>query len=164
MKEKIILKNDKMIKCIQPVVFLGNNEKSSEDISVTKEEYLENRNGEFDNYKYISLEYKIFTTNNLIYVFGVRCKIDELKSTAYACCIDLENQEIYDVVADDFMVQNQDGTIHVSIKDENGILTDDDIIRIQVLDDDIYSFTMVENDKQDNEKDNIKSFVGKYFV
>ena len=62
------------------------------------------------------------------------------------------------------MVRNQDGTIHVSIKDENYILTDDDIIQIQVLDDDVYGFTMVENDKQDNEKDNIKSFVGKYFV
>ena len=164
MKEKIILKNDKMIKCIQSVVFLGNAEKSSEDILVTKEEYLENRNGEFDNYRYVSLECKIFTTNNLIYTFGVRCEIIKLKSTAYACCIDLENHEIYDIVTDDFMVRNQDGTIHVSIKDENCILTDDDIIQIQVLDDDVYSFTMVENDKQDNEKDNIKSFVRKYFV
>ena len=62
------------------------------------------------------------------------------------------------------MRQNQDGTIRVSIKDENDILTDDDIIQIQVLDDDVYSFTISENDKQDNEKDNIKSFVGKYFV
>ena len=164
MKEKIILKNDKMIKCIQSVVFLGNNEKSSEDISVTKEEYLENRNGEFDNYRYVSLECKIFTTNNLIYTFGVRCEIIKLKSTAYACCIDLENHEIYDIATDDFLRQNQDGTIRVSIKDENDILTDDDIIQIQVLDDDVYSFTISENDKQDNEKDNIKSFVGKYFV
>lgn len=165
------IQNEDMIDSIKSRILLSNSIDFDNERYLTTEEITDVELTKLVNeYKYITIEKAIFTTNDLVYLLGV--KYHENDNVVAMYCNIIETDEVIDLMDIEYTIkkQNESGDLTtIYFKDPYDIFVPGDIIEVVISENTKVKFIVIDGKEEDcyireTEEDNdVKNFLSGYF-
>ena len=168
--DNIIIQNEDMIDSVGTQLSLSN------DIDFNNERYLtdeEISNGEFtkllDVYKYITTERQIFTTNNLVYILGIKYHALDNVVSMFIYCNILDTDEVINLVDLEYTKKKrkESGDLTtIYFKDPFNMFLPGDRVEVVISENTKVKFIVINDEQEDYgivEDNNVKNFLKDFF-
>ena len=163
------IQNEDMIDSVKSRISLSNSTDSNNERYLTIEEITDVKLTELINgYKYITLEKVIYTTNDLVYLLGVKYNKNNDDIVAI-CCSVIEADKVINLMDLEYTCkkQNRSGDLTtIYFKDTYDIFVPGDILEVAISENTKVKFIVIDNEQEDYgivEDNNVKNFLKDFF-
>ena len=167
--DKTEIQNEDMIDSVKSRISLSNSTDSNNERYITTDEITDSGLAELiDGYKYITLEKIIYTTNNLVYLLGVKYNKNNDNIVAISCSL-IETDKAINLMQIEYTIKKQNKTgdlTTIYFKDPYDTFVPGDILEVAISENTKVKFIVIDDEQEDYgivEDNNVKNFLKDYF-